>query len=108
MATSVKAHRSDPPAAPFRPVRLGPRDVLVDRREDGTIHLRSPHALAPFPAKLSERLELWAAAAPERTFLAQRDAAGGWRRITYGETLERVRRIAAALLTRELDPERVA
>ncbi len=107
MATPVKELRLDPaPAAPVRPVRLGPRDVVVDRRADGTIHLRSPHALPPYPAKLTERLEYWAATAPERVYLAQRDAAGGWRKITYGETLDAVRRIGAALLARDLSPER--
>ena len=107
MTAPVKERRPEAaPAAPVRPVRLGPRDVTVERRRDGTIHLTSPHALAPYPAKLSERLEHWAATAPERVFLAQRDAAGGWRKLTYAETLEKVRRIGAALLQRELSPER--
>jgi len=88
-----------------RAVRLGPRDVVSERRPDGTIRLTSPHALAPYPAKLTERLQYWAAAAPERTFLAQR-AASGWRKMSYGETLEQVRRIGAALLRRDLSPER--
>ena len=107
MTAPVKERRPEAaPAAPVRPVRLGPRDVTVERRRDGTIHLTSPHALAPYPEKLSERLEHWAATAPERVFLAQRDAAGGWRTLTYAETLESVRRIGAALLQRELSPER--
>jgi feruloyl-CoA synthase len=107
MTAPVKERRPEAaPAAPVRPVRLGPRDVTVERRRDGTIHLTSPHALAPYPEKLSERLEHWAATAPERVFLAQRDAAGGWRKLTYAETLESVRRIGAALLQRELSPER--
>src|SRR5882672_12362035 len=107
MATIVKDHRPDPaPATPVRPVRLGPRDVVVDRRPDGTIHLTSPHALPPYPAKLTERLDYWAATAPERIFLAQRDAGGGWRTVTYAQALDQVRRIGAALLTRDLSPER--
>jgi feruloyl-CoA synthase len=107
MTSAVKELRPDPAAAvPMRPVRLGPRDVVIDRRPGGTIHLRSPHALAPYPAKLTERLDYWAAAAPERTFMAQRDAAGGWRKLSYRETLSEVRRIGAALLTRDLSPER--
>src|SRR5262249_57763793 len=105
MATSVKARRPEATAAPMRAVRLGPRDVVCEHRADGTIHLTSPHALAPYPAKLTERLEYWAAVAPERTYLAQR-AASGWRKISYGETLEQVRRIGAALLRRDLSPER--
>ena len=49
---------------PVRAVRLGPRDVVSERRPDGTIRLTSPHALAPYPAKLTERLQYWSAAAP--------------------------------------------
>jgi len=105
MATAVK-ERHPGPAAPPRPVRLGPRDVTVDRRADGTIRLRSPHPLPPYPAKLTERLEHWAAAAPERTYLAQRDSSGEWRTLSYRETLARVRRIGAALCARDLSPER--
>src|SRR5262249_22962335 len=92
---------------PVRAVRLGPRDVVCERRPDRTIHLTSPHPLAPYPAKLTERLEYWAAVAPERTYLAQRTAASGWRQMSYRETLEQVRRrLAAALPRRTLPPER--
>ena len=104
LANSVRELRPDPAAV--RPVRLAPAEVIVDRRADGTIHLRSPHALAPYPDKLTERLEHWAVAAPERAFMAQRDATGGWRAITYAETLVRARRIGEALLRRNLSPER--
>src|SRR5262249_59918327 len=103
MAISVKSRRAE--AAPVRAVRLGPRDVVSERRDDGTILLTSPHALAPYPAKLTERLEHWAAAAPARTFLAQR-APSGWRKLGYGETLTCVRRLGAALLERDLSPAR--
>jgi feruloyl-CoA synthase len=107
MAISLRESRPDPaPAVPYRPVRLGPRDVVVEHRPDGIVHLRSPHVLPPYPEKLSERLEYWAETAPERTFLAQRDAAGGWRKVTYAQALDQVRRIGAALLTRDLSPAR--
>ena len=104
MATSLK--ESPPASPPMRPVRLGPRDVVVERRPDGIIHLRSPHVLPPYPKKLSERLEYWAETAAERTFLAQRDAIGGWRKVTYAQALDQVRRIGVSLLTRDLSPAR--
>jgi feruloyl-CoA synthase len=69
MSKALREGRPDPAAAPFRPVRLGPRDYLIDRRTDGTIYMRSPHALGPYPAKLTERLEFWADKAPDRVFL---------------------------------------
>ncbi|TMJ89873.1 MAG: acyl-CoA synthetase, partial [Alphaproteobacteria bacterium] len=92
MTTQLKARRPGAAAQPVRAVRLGPRGVVAKRRGDGSILLRSPDALTPYPAKLTERLEHWATAAPARTFLAQR-AASGWRKLGYGDTLDQVRRI---------------
>ncbi len=68
--------------------------------------MRSAEALGDIPASLTSRLMHWAERVPERTFLAERDADGGWRRITYGEACEAVLRIAASLLTRDLSTER--
>ncbi len=89
-----------------RAVRLGRPTVVTDRRPDGTIRLRSIDTLGRYPEKLTERLEYWAAHAPDRILFAQREAGGGWRSLTYAETLNRVRCIGEALLRRELSPER--
>ena len=51
-------------------------------------------------------LERWAAAEPNRVFLAERNAAGGWRRITFEETSRAANAIAQSLLDRGLGPER--
>jgi feruloyl-CoA synthase len=93
-------------AAPLRPVRLGPADVLMERKPDGTLYLRSPHQLETYPEKLTQRLEHWAKAAPDRIFLAQRTADGAWRKRTYAEMLAQVRSIAQSLLARNLSAER--
>ena len=92
--------------APLRRVRLGAPNVVVERRRDGCILMRSPDALPPYPAKLTERLDYWAKAAPQRIFLAQRDSAGEWRTLTYAAAFAKVRAIAAALLARDLSPDR--
>jgi feruloyl-CoA synthase len=105
MSTASAKSRSGE-QAPLRPVRLGPASVEVERKPDGTILLRSPRALEPYPEKLTERLAHWGEAEPERIFLAQRDRTGAWRSVTYGATFASVRAIAAALLERELSPER--
>ena len=93
-------------SAPLRKVKLGPADVLLDRRADGTIILRSPHPLGAYPQKLTQRLEHWAKAAPDRVFLAQRARDGAWRTLTYAQTLSQVRAIAQSLLQRRLSAER--
>ena len=92
--------------APIRQVPLGPADVRMERRADGSMLLRSPHALQPFARCLTERLVHWAREAPERVFLAQRAEGGGWRRLTYGKALAQVRSLAQALLDRGLSVER--
>jgi feruloyl-CoA synthase len=102
---SVRDRVADaPPAAPPT-VRLGPRDFVLDRTGDGTIYIRSPHKLDPYPDKLTERLAHWATRAPDTVFMSDR-VNGAWRSTTYADTLARIRRIAAALLTRKLSPER--
>jgi len=92
--------------APLRPVRLGPPDVTVERRADGAIVMRSPHALPPHPDTITERLAHWAKTAPDRVFLAQRDGSGAWRTLTYAQAFAAVRALAAALLERDLSAER--
>ena len=93
-------------SARIREVRLGPFDLVLEHRPEGTIRARSPHPLGDYPARLTERLEHWAVRAPERTFLAKRGPDGAWRRLAYAETLEGARRIGQALLERGLSAER--
>ena len=89
-----------------RRVPLGAAEVAVTRRDDGTILLRSPHPLGPYPRNLAERLAHWAREAPRRTLAAQRDADGAWRTLSYGGAFERARRVGAALLARGLSAAR--
>jgi feruloyl-CoA synthase len=91
---------------PHRQVGLGPRAVAVTRGAGGAIYLRNPAPLLPYPRVITERLAHWAATTPNETYLAQRDAAGGWRRLTYRAAYDSVRRIAAALLARPVSRER--
>src|SRR5689334_14341220 len=97
---------SVPGNPPRRPLRLAPVAVEARRLPDGGIWMRSRHELGEVPRCVGELLCRWARAAPERTFLAERDASGGWRRVSYGAALDAVERIAGALLARGLDAER--
>jgi feruloyl-CoA synthase len=91
--------------APLRPVRLGAPRVLIERRDDGAILMRSPLSLPAHPKNLTDRLVYWASATPDRVFLGQREATGAWRTLTYAETFAQVRAIGAGLLARDLSPE---
>jgi len=106
MSGTLAEQYSAPTEPRLRPVKLGPADVLVERRADGAVLMRSPHGLQPYPQNLTERLMHWAEAAPKRVFLAQRDGLGAWRTLTYAAAFAKVRAISAALLQRDLSPDR--
>jgi feruloyl-CoA synthase len=82
-----------------RSVNLGPHDLAVTPLPGGGYHVRSPHALQPYPRTMTDRLEHWAAERPDQVYLAERDATG-WRKLTYAAALDATRRIAQALLDR--------
>jgi feruloyl-CoA synthase len=93
-------------AAPLRKVRMGALDAVLDRRTDGAIVIRASQDLGRYHATLSEPLEHWAKAAPDRVFLAQRDAQDNWRKLTYAQVFDQVKRIGAALLRRGLSADK--
>ena len=93
-------------SAPIRKISLGPADALFTCREDGAILIRSPHTLPAYADRLTWHLAHWASEAPERTFIAQRDADGNWRALNYARTLVQVRAIGQALIDRGLSAQR--
>ncbi len=80
--------------------------VSAESRPDGTLVLRSPVALQAADRCVGDWLVHWAARAPDRVFIADRDAAGAWRRVTYTQALAQVERIAACLLELGLSEQR--
>ncbi|QDW41116.1 feruloyl-CoA synthase [Bradyrhizobium sp. KBS0727] len=93
-------------AHPLRAISFGNPDVTVERRDDGTIYLRPKARLSDYPVRITDRLHHWANAEPNRVFMAERNAARGWRQVTYAELLTSSRHIASALLARGLSAER--
>jgi len=88
-------------AARFRDVRLGGCvSALHTLDAMGVQRLKSTEALAPYPPRLTDRLEEHAARTPDRVLVAQRGADGEWRRISYAQMHDRVRRLGQALATR--------
>jgi feruloyl-CoA synthase len=90
-----------PAAAEF-----APRAVDIGYRADGTLILRSPIPLGSYRRHLGEYLQQWAAAVPDRTFLAQRGPEDQWVRLTYDEAWRQARAIGQALLDRGFDQSR--
>ncbi len=109
MGNAVLTRGDMPPGGSHRPLRkisFGDPSVSIERRADGTIYLRPKAALGEYPLRITDRLHHWAECAPDRVFMAERNAAGGWRIITYAELLAASRRIASSFLARDLSAER--
>jgi feruloyl-CoA synthase len=90
----------------IRPVNVAEVRATFGYRDNGVVVVRSTDTLREYPARVTDRLELWAEQAPNRIFLAQRAADDSWQTITYSETLHRVRKLASGLLKNGLSPTR--
>ena len=92
-------------AAPVRRVRIWKPEVDWSRTPSGVLYVRPRQELGAYPRNLLERLEHWAKTAPDRVFMAQRDASGDWRKLTYAQARAGARNVAQALLDRGLGVE---
>jgi feruloyl-CoA synthase len=92
---------------PFKPIDFLSRDIAVERRDDGTIVIRSNHRLKPYAPHVPALLARWAAEAPDRLWLAQRRGPDReWLKLTYGEAKKQVDAVTQALLDHGLGPDR--
>jgi feruloyl-CoA synthase len=88
-----------------RKVDLGNPEIAAFRK-DGVWHVDAVTPLGPVPARFTDCLAEGARKHPERTLVARRGPDGEWIRLSYGEVLQRARRIGQALLDRGLSAER--
>jgi feruloyl-CoA synthase len=87
--------------APFRDPRYAPARLEVARLAGGEIRLTNPAPYATGFQTVAAPLAHWAAAAPERVWLAERSGAG-WRTVSYGEAWDRIQALAGGLRGAEL------
>ena len=80
MATAVTAI---PGVAPFREAEFMPVDLAVDRRDDGSIVIRSTIELGGYEANLPAAFAASAVRAGDKTALAFRNEDGEWVMISY-------------------------
>ena len=84
---------------------LAPPRALLRDGGDGSFVLSSPEPLQPYARCVGEWLEHWAGRTPEAPAFAERDAAGGWRRLSWAQTRAQVGRLAQGLLDLDLAPQ---
>lgn len=93
--------------ARYRDAQIGAcLNTEVQQRSDGCLILRAPEPLGTYQPRLCDYLVHWAAQAPERVMIAQRDKSGAWQEVTYRAMLSNVQSIAAHMLSLDLSSER--
>jgi feruloyl-CoA synthase len=95
----------------YRPMEFGVTRCVLREGADGAVYVKAEQDLQPHPRRMTDRLVHWAKTDPGRVFMARRvrnsdGTTGDWQRVTYGEALEKARRIGQALLDRGLSAER--
>src|SRR5215470_6811813 len=91
---------------PLRPIAFARPDIHCETAPDGTIRLRSRTPLAGYEPSLAGMFRAAVERNPSGLFLAERDAGGSWRKLTYGEARPLVDALAAGLVERGLSPQR--
>ncbi|WPC67163.1 feruloyl-CoA synthase [Rhodoferax ferrireducens] len=91
----------------FRPLTFGVTRVDLRDGAPGVHYLKAEQALQDYPERMTDRLAHWAATAPDRIYIAQREklpdgSKGEWKCITYGQAWRHARCIAQALIHRGL------
>jgi len=81
-------------------------DTAIERRDDGTVILRSRQILGRCETSIPAVLRRRADQHPDRPLAAQRDANGHWTALTYGEARSQADALAQAFLDLGLGPER--
>ena len=99
----------------FRPLAFGVTQVELRAGVAGVQYLVAEQALQAFPSRMTDRLQHWASAAPERSFMAKRkklqsattgETTDEWQHISYAQAWASARCIAQALINRGLSADK--
>lgn len=89
----------------YRQAKLWQPDLKWEERADGSWLIWREDEMAPYPDRMTDRIDHWAEKTPDTVWMAERDG-DGWRGKTYAELARDVRRIGQWLLDRGLTTDR--
>jgi feruloyl-CoA synthase len=106
MSSPRAAGQADLERAPPRPIALARPDIACELAADGSRRLRSRTPLGRYDPSLANLFRAAVARNPAGAFLAEREAGGAWRKLTYAEARGLVDSLAQGLIERGLSAER--
>ena len=89
----------------YKNTQFGPTKTSKKQLENAIVHFKNEQLLADFPTKITDKLVHWAKVKPNHTFIGRRNpTTRDWHKLSYAETLEKVKSIAQYLLNLEFTP----
>ena len=104
MITRAQAESRPLNSFPMRTLDRPTRRIELRTQSDGTVYLSCGYALTQPQPFLIDLLERAANIRPDTTFLAERDADGQWRRLTYANAVRDTAAIATWLMRKGFGP----
>jgi feruloyl-CoA synthase len=95
-----------PVQAPLRPIAYSDPLISCEKAPDGSLRCRARTALAPHDPSLARLFRAAVERNPAGLFLAERDARGDWKKVSYEAARRLVDALAQALMDRGLSAER--
>ncbi len=90
----------------YKNTQFGPTKTSKKQLENAIVHFKNEQLLADFPTKITDKLVHWAKTKPDHTFIGRRNpTTRDWHKLSYAETLEKVKSIAQYLLNLEFTPD---
>ena len=97
-----EAAKIDDSLPPFKALPQKPPKEVVEHFDDGSVTIASDYPLGDMPRSVPHMLDAAALDHAARNFIGERDMAGQWQFVTYGEAKAQSDAIASALLARGL------
>jgi len=86
----------------YKDTAFGPTKTNKKQLENDVVHFKNEQLLSNFPTKITDKLVHWANTKPDHTFIGRRNpTTRDWHKLSYAETLEKVKSIAQYLLNLE-------
>jgi feruloyl-CoA synthase len=93
-------------SAPLRPIAYAEPRIVCEQAVDGILYCRSAEPLAPHEQSLARLFRAAVERNPTGLFLAEREAGGDWRKLSYEAARRSVDALAQGLIERGLSAER--
>lgn len=101
----MQEQRGKPRATPYRAADFWQPQIATRETDDGVIYVEQEMELPPYPDRITDVLLEQAEKSPERTLFAERGEDGAWRRLSYAQAVDGMRRLGQHMIDHGLSAD---